>query len=177
MSTSKNLLRSLSALALVTLSIALCWGLPQLPFLRIQALYQNIDHMFYDLNWKLFFKLTDNATGDSTSKKIEYNEDRIFIIDIDDKALKDMGAYNTWTREPHATVIHKLNQAGASAIVFDIMFKDANYGQRATQRMMQALQMQKAHQVDSAMLRHSLDDDRIFVNAVSSTPMSSSMVL
>lgn len=159
-----------TSIALMALSLGLCFALPKLPYLRLQALYQNLDHMFYDLNWKVYFKITDHAITDTANRSIEFDEDRIFIIDIDDKALKEMGTYNSWTREPHATVVRKLSQAGTSAIVFDIMFKEANHGARATQRFLKALENQGTVSLDTAKLRQSLDDDQLFLQSVRQNP-------
>ncbi|WP_343698255.1 CHASE2 domain-containing protein [Caulobacter sp.] len=45
----------------------------------------------------------------------------ILLIDIDDRSLAQLGAW-PWSRAVHADMIDQLDQAGAKAIVYDILF-------------------------------------------------------
>ncbi|WP_409345769.1 CHASE2 domain-containing protein [Paenibacillus sp. MBLB4367] len=47
----------------------------------------------------------------------------IVVVGIDDESLKEIGAW-PWDRKVFATLIDKLEQAGAKAIAFDVMFNE-----------------------------------------------------
>ena len=64
------------------------------------------------------------------SDKASLHSDDIFIVDIDENALLKYGPYNEWTRETHAKAVEKLEEGGAAAIAFDILFKTADFGTR-----------------------------------------------
>lgn len=48
--------------------------------------------------------------------------DIVTIVQIDDASLERYGRFDSWPRSLHAEMIHKLQAAGASTIVFDITF-------------------------------------------------------
>ena len=72
----------------------------------------------------------------------EINEDHpedILIVDIDENSLSKYGPYNEWTRDMHAQVVQKLEEGGAASISFDILFKNADFGNRNAIRAQQML--------------------------------------
>jgi CHASE2 domain-containing sensor protein/signal transduction histidine kinase len=71
--------------------------------------------LFADVNWLLY----DFSESLRTSKI----DDSVVLIEIDDLSIKELGRW-PWPREKHAELIHKLDQAGADAIVFDVLFAD-----------------------------------------------------
>lgn len=48
-------------------------------------------------------------------------DDSILIVEIDDRSLAEMGAW-PWGRDAHARMVDQLSQAGARAIVYDVLF-------------------------------------------------------
>jgi adenylate cyclase len=59
----------------------------------------------------------------------------IYIVDIDEPSLAKLGNYNTWDRSIHADVVKNLSNGGASAIGFDILFKNADFGEQKTKQV------------------------------------------
>ena len=50
------------------------------------------------------------------------SQEDIIIITIDDQSIKELGSW-PWSREYHANLISKLNQAEAEIIAFDVLFE------------------------------------------------------
>ncbi len=57
-------------------------------------------------------------------------EEKIVIVGIDDKSLQQLGQLSGWDRSYHAELINALVQAGARAIVFDILFAEPSSGDK-----------------------------------------------
>lgn len=51
--------------------------------------------------------------------------DDIVIVAVDEKSLESLGRW-PWSREVHARLVERLTQAGARAIVFDVLFSEAD---------------------------------------------------
>ncbi|MEJ2590252.1 MAG: CHASE2 domain-containing protein [Candidatus Thiodiazotropha sp.] len=51
--------------------------------------------------------------------------DDVVIVAIDEKSLEALGRW-PWSREVHARLVERLTQAGARAIVFDVLFSEAD---------------------------------------------------
>ncbi|HET9199932.1 MAG TPA: adenylate/guanylate cyclase domain-containing protein [Dehalococcoidia bacterium] len=46
----------------------------------------------------------------------------IVVAEIDDASLEELGRFEEWSREEHAAAVDNLSEAGARAIVFDLLF-------------------------------------------------------
>jgi class 3 adenylate cyclase/CHASE2 domain-containing sensor protein len=105
--------------------------------------FTQFENLMYDLTFK--FKLIidvdlPEGANDTGSVKQDFTlEDRIFIVDIDERSLMRLGAYNTWPRTHHGKVVDFLSNSGASAIMFDVLFKNADFGKRSSLQTMQLL--------------------------------------
>ncbi len=53
----------------------------------------------------------------------EYETDPVKVVEIDDAALEKYGQW-PWPRHRFATMVDKLNEAGAAAVVFDVIFAE-----------------------------------------------------
>ncbi|MCI5601682.1 MAG: adenylate/guanylate cyclase domain-containing protein [Hallerella sp.] len=103
------------------------------------------------------------------SDKASLHSDDIFIVDIDENALLKYGPYNEWTRETHAKAVEKLEEGGAAAIAFDILFKTADFGTRnavRTEKVLSALYPAKNWRYDFDKIRQSFDYDSILVRSI-----------
>lgn len=90
-----------------------------------------LENIFYDLFFKGVTKdkSEDGLVNDKVS--LENNSDpNIIIVDIDEPSLAKLGPYNEWDRSIHAGVVKHLNEGGASAISFDILLKNADFGSK-----------------------------------------------
>ncbi len=74
------------------------------------------------LDWRYQARIQNAQKDPSQTGTIE----EIVIVDIDNRSLEKMGRYQQWSRAYHADMIHYLAQAGALAVVFDIMFLEAD---------------------------------------------------
>lgn len=91
---------------------------------------QSIENIFYDSYFKWKTTQGDDTSLENESVVITENYDpHIFIVDIDEPSLSKLGNYNEWQRKIHAEVIENLSKGGASAIAFDILFKNADFGE------------------------------------------------
>jgi len=91
---------------------------------------EQIERVFYDLTFK--YQYSYGSFISTEEKKIENDstlEQRIQIVDIDERALSKLGSYNTWPRTNHATAIDYLTRGGAASVTFDILFKTADFGE------------------------------------------------
>ena len=64
----------------------------------------------------------ENLTYDYVYEKENSFNDRIVIVGIDEKSIKDLGELSTWNRGYYASVINNLNTYDPSVIGLDIMF-------------------------------------------------------
>lgn len=106
----------------------------------------------------------------------EINEDHpedILIVDIDENSLSKYGPYNEWTRDMHAQVVQKLEEGGAASISFDILFKNADFGNRnaiRAQQMLYALYPEKEWRYDFDKIRQAYDYDSVLVRTIADNP-------
>lgn len=64
----------------------------------------------------------DNILYDRLVRTSERQVDpSILIVGVDERSLRELGAW-PWSRERHAQMIDRLSQAGAKAIVYDVLF-------------------------------------------------------
>lgn len=67
-------------------------------------------------------KRLDNVLYDILARANDRPADAsILLVDIDDRSLAELGAW-PWSREVHARLIERLDDAGARAIVYDVLF-------------------------------------------------------
>ncbi len=57
--------------------------------------------------------------------------DNIVVIEVDDLSINELGAW-PWPRSQHASLINRLDAAGAKLIVFDILFPERNLAHPAS---------------------------------------------
>lgn len=133
--------------------------------------YMNqLERIFYDLTFKI--STLDDYQSENDSARVLQNmtlEDRIQVVDIDERSLDRLGAYNMWPRTHHARILDVLGDGGASVITFDILFKNADFGEEKTNELLSVVR-KIAPQVpwtrDSAAIRSALNHDSILVDAV-----------
>ena len=72
-----------------------------------------------------YFKLIDGRWVDSLFKfrGVEMADKRVIIVEIDDTALKKVGAY-PWPRSQYKKLLDSLFAAGVKAVGLDILFPD-----------------------------------------------------
>lgn len=102
---------------------------------------ESAENIFYDQFFKWTTEVKD-STGNKDGVLLEakpYNDPNILIADIDEKSLQKLGHYYEWDRSIHAKVIDNLGEGGAAAIAFDILFKEADFGQRKGARCQEIL--------------------------------------
>lgn len=97
----------------------------------INSWVQRIENTFYDV----FFKI-QSAKNESSKEQNPH----IYIVDIDETSLSKFGHYNEWNRQIHAKVVENLSQGGAAAIAFDILFKNADFGEKKARQTLSVLQ-------------------------------------
>ena len=125
----------------VLLFLILFLGNSQDPYIDVtRTAAEDMENFFYDQ----FFKIKTGKTFEKLEKdgKVSMShsfEPNIIIVDIDENALTKLGNYNEWDRSIHANVIKNLNDGGASAIAFDILFKSADFGQKKAEQTINIL--------------------------------------
>jgi len=144
---NKKMLKRLKKLAASSVASAILVFLILL-FMNVQDPYigsaraaaESFEYLFYDE----FFKIKTGKVNevDKASKKVtlstNYDSD-ILIVDIDENSLGKLGNYNTWDRSTHAKVVEHLNAGGAAAIGFDILFKEADFGEQKAKQTLNIL--------------------------------------
>ncbi len=83
-------------------------------------LFISMENKSYDMRYIWKYKMQDK----SEMKNKTIND--IVVVDIDDRSMAKLGRYNKWPRSYHAQVIDYLKEGGAAAVVFDILFFDAD---------------------------------------------------
>ncbi len=111
-------------------------------FSLLKSIENKLENVFYDLNWQLSYLLEseDPSQEEGDWSQVQEKEDRIIIVDIDESSLAELGPYNQWPRSYHAQVVDQLSRGGAVAIAFDILFKNADFGEKEAQRTLQILE-------------------------------------
>ena len=141
---------------------------PQLDATRNGA--ESLEYLFYDMFFKVKTGKTHNLEdiGDKNALNSNYDPN-IFIVDIDEPSLAKLGNYNTWDRSIHADVVKNLHNGGASAIGFDILFKNADFGEQKTQQvttMLNKLSPETSWDSLGGDIRTFYNYDSMLVNAV-----------
>jgi adenylate cyclase len=101
-------------------------------------------------------------------------DDRIVILDIDEKSLQEIGRW-PWPRDVMARIVDKLFDDYRIGIVgFDVVFAEADYSsgirvldEMAKKELRQAAGFQEVYQ----KLRPSLDNDGLFAKAIAGKPV------
>ena len=109
----------------------------------ISKYFEQFERLFYDLTFKFNYVYTLDNLMNTEEKSVQADstiEQRIQVIDIDERALSKLGSYNTWPRTHHAAVVDYLAKAGASSITFDILFKNADFGERDAKNALKVLE-------------------------------------
>ena len=125
----------------IIIFLVLLLGNSQDPYIDVtRTAAEDMENIFYDQ----FFKIKTGKTFEKLEKdgKVAMShsfEPNIMIVDIDENALTKLGNYNEWDRSIHANVIKNLNEGGASAIGFDILFKSADFGQKKAEQTISIL--------------------------------------
>ncbi len=92
---------------------------------------------------------------------------RVVIVDIDDRALSEHGRW-PWSRAKIAELVHRLGEAGASVVAFDVMFAEPeeNPAREVAAFLEQRGLEDKA--LAATLLRHEahFDRDRFFADAL-----------
>lgn len=94
--------------------------LPALISFCVLILAMFIKHMDYKIIRDLQYKVFDNF---QTSHPREFVPQPVVIVDIDDASLEKLGQW-PWPRNILANIVTKLNEGGAAAIGFDIVFAE-----------------------------------------------------
>ncbi len=114
----------------------------------------------------------DAFSRHSALKTTDRAED-IVIVDIDENALSKYGPYNEWTRDMHARVVQRLEDGGAAAVAFDILFKNADFGNRHAKRaesVLKKLYPDREWLPDYDRIRKAYDSDSILVRTIAENP-------
>ncbi len=98
----------------------------------------------------------------------------VAIVDIDERSLAKLGPYNKWPRSHHGKVVNNLTAGGASAVIFDILFKTADFGKRQTTEVVDILKKADKNTPWDRLvpaIRAGLNYDSILVSYVANSPM------
>ena len=168
--------RALLALgsAFAAAAVAL-WVIPA--FGTLGALRDNLENVLYDLDWSMKYAFEAESGADRPLR-----EPNIVVVDVDETSLDRLGPFNSWPRTHHAEVVRRLSEGGASAIVFDILFQNADFGRREAERAesvlskaLDAREMERLRPVlrggfnaDSALIEEVRRSGRVVVGATGS---------
>ena len=150
----KKIKRLVAGLFVGIILTSLIWLIPHSLSLRTE-------YIFYDAFSKHASKVSTDRPED------------ILIVDIDESALTKYGPYNEWTRDMHANVVQKLEEGGAAAIAFDILFKNADFGNRnaiRAEKMLYGLYPGKEWRYDFDKIRQAYDYDSVLVRTIAENP-------
>ena len=140
-----------------------------------------MENTIYDL----FFKAVTSVDEKSyiSNEKISVSkgyDPNILIVDIDEPSLAKLGNYNEWDRSIHANVVRNLTAGGAAAIGFDILFKNADFGQQKanqTLNVLKRLYPESSWDTLYSTIKASFDYDSMLVNAVKESGNSISCMM
>ncbi len=76
----------------------------------VQLLFESFEARTYDQRAKLTSLAEDHVIDD------------VIIIDIDARSIHKLGRFNRWSRELYAKLLDVLDEGGAAAVAFDILF-------------------------------------------------------
>ncbi len=104
----------------------------------------------------------------------EYIESPVVIVDIDEAALNTRGQW-PWPRHHMAELVQKLNEAGAAAIAFDIVFSQPD--RTSPQRIAKILEENPEADGTFENVAALKDHDTIFADAVREAPIVAGVIL
>ncbi|MFA6836237.1 MAG: CHASE2 domain-containing protein [Fibrobacteraceae bacterium] len=169
---SKSLKKAIigATIGLLLVVIVVFFSAPTKTDRFVTALWTHrLENLFYDA----FFQwATNREVPKGDANKPIHNDNfssDIIIVDIDENSLSKLGNYNSWTRDIHTDVVKTLSTAGASAIAFDILFKNADFGEskaKSTIKVLNSLYPQTNWTSQYNSFRHQFDDDSALVEAV-----------
>jgi len=119
--------------------------------------FNGLENASYDYRHVFWFQLEKEKKSEEKTPL-----ESIVIVDIDERSLAKLGPYNQWPRSYHGKVVRELNQGGATAILFDIMFKTADFGQNQTESLLELLSKLYPKQNwpdDRSMIKNELNYD------------------
>ena len=150
----KHLTRIVLGLVLLLVLTAHVAKYIQIPLISIQ------DAFFYDA------RLRSTMPGGV--------DDRIVIVDLDEKSLAEVGRW-PWGRDKMATLVDRLfTQYGVAVLGFDVVFAepDESSGLQVLERLAQdRLKHDAGFRASLAEVRASLDYDRLFAEALRGRPV------
>lgn len=79
----------------------------------IKSIRDRLEYLAYDIRLNLFTDKTNNK------------DDRIVIVNIDEKSLRQEGRW-PWPRDKIAKLVKNISDAGATVIAFDVIFQKKN---------------------------------------------------
>jgi len=123
---------------------------PQIP--AIKNSIERIEGIIFDVRL--------NLTLPETPRQGEHN---IFIVDIDEKALKEVGRW-PWSRATVKDMVLKLQDAGVVVVGFDVIFSEPE--KNPVDTIVAAGGLQDASPEYIAQLRYDLDADRQMAEAI-----------
>lgn len=139
---------------------------------------ESLENIFYDLFFKksTYKEPLEISQNNKVTITTSYDPS-ILIVDIDEPSLTKLGNYNEWNRSIHANVVKNLNNGGASAISFDILFKSADFGKQKTSEVVNVLKsiypkstwdeqtstIQSGFNYDSLLVQEIKDDGNVIV--------------
>jgi adenylate cyclase len=167
---SKKLIAGLIGATVTTIAIFLFASSQNDLFNITHSGADTIENNFYDLFFKAVTRVDEeeNYSNDKVSVSKGYDPN-ILIVDIDEPSLAKLGNYNEWDRSIHANVVRNLTAGGAAAIGFDILFKNADFGQQKANQMLGVLKrLYPENMWDSlySAIKESFNYDSLLVKAV-----------
>lgn len=129
---------------------------------------EKLENFFYDQFFKDITRPKSEVDLNNDKVSLYSNSDpNIFIVDIDEPSLAKLGSYNDWDRSIHANVVQHLNEGGAAAISFDILLKNADFGQKKSNQVYKLLKdINPTNSLDSSSIRAFFNYDSILVDAI-----------
>jgi len=143
--------------------------------------FDQFENVLYDLSYKFkySYSLENLFAPDTASMQEDYTwENRIEVVDIDERSLAKLGQYSHWPRSYHGKVVEQLTLGGAAAITFDILFKNADFGERNTEEALKLLKKIYPDRDftpgsdDWAMIRSFYNYDSVLVSEVAQSDRS-----
>ena len=167
---TKKLIAGIISATVVTIAIFVFASSQNSMFGITQSSADTIENNFYDLFFKAVTRIDEeeNFSNEKVSVSKGYDPN-ILIVDIDEPSLAKLGNYNEWDRSIHANVVRHLTEGGAAAIGFDILFKNADFGQQKANRMLNVLKRlypESSWDTLYSAIKASFNYDSMLVNAV-----------
>ena len=78
----------------------------------------------FNLFYGMQLRSTDFLFRTTSNQEVNWQDNEIVIVAIDDKSLDQLGHFLTWPRTYYADIIDRLTQNNARVIAFDILFSE-----------------------------------------------------